>query len=250
MAGIWERAAWQVAQKAAQSVKIPAKIAQKLPLAKKILGGDFAGAIEGFVGEKLGLPFFGGNIYGPPLGETPLLGGLSPQEVLDIYQEVSTIAYSRKNLFFINITDLKADLGKPLANLNMLTTSVSYAGLTISGDNQRIGGGSMHLPANREVPEIRITVYDDQEGSIKRWFYTRADIMINPDGTHGLPIDYLMKMQIVHGFVNDMVTGSENAWVDTFVVKPTSLEVDKSRQEDGLDELQITLTAFDTFYNP
>lgn len=250
MAGIWERAAWQVAQKAAQSVKLPAKIAKKLPFAKKILSGDITGAIEGFIGEKFGLPFFGGNIYGQPLGESPLLGGLTPQEVLEVYQDVASTAYSKKNLFFISITDLKADISKPLANLNLLTTSVSYAGLTISGDNQKIGGGSIHIPTNREVPEIRLTVYDDQNGSIKRWFYARADAMINPDGTHGIPMDYLMKIQIIHGFVNDMVTGSENAWVDTYVVKPTSLEIDKSRQDDALDELQITLTAFDTFYNP
>lgn len=223
---IFERTAWKVAQKAAQKARIPSNIAKKLPLAKQILSGDIVGAAESYLAEKFGLAAGFGNIYGEPLVESQLLGGIGPEDVKEIVLQHALIPFAKKNLFFISTTDITAD--KQALSVNMMATEVSYTAFTATGEPTRIGSGMYNKVINRELTEISITMLEDRLGSVKRWFHDRAERMLKRDGTVGLPIDYLFNVDIIHGFIGDIATGSSEAFRESFLVSPTSIEINKS----------------------
>lgn len=238
MAGIFERIASQVAQKAINSIPVPATVQKHLPLARAIANGDIDSVLNNILSGALGSDF----------GTTPLLGGITLREAREIFDKTSQIDYAKKNLWCLSITDLQPATENP-SMINFLATDVGYAPITIAGEAVRVGSGSFDTVQNSEHIEMRVTTMDDSYGSLKRWFEERSAKLAHPDGTFGLPVDYLFKIKVVHAFIAQDAAGAVMAKVDNYVMRPAGIEYDLSRREDAMQELQMSFAQFDTFTN-
>lgn len=183
----------------------------------------------------------GGFMVTPSL----LLGGITPREAIEIHEQIANTHYSHKNLFLIEITDISgsADIG-PVFNL--FCADVSYESITIPSDRTAIGSASMDGVRTTEHVEMSITTLDDSHGTIKRWFAGKAAKVASPDGLVGLPIDYLVKIRVLHAFIAD--ESSAGGYEDIYLMRPVSQSNEFSRSDDSLQELQLVFTQFDTFF--
>jgi hypothetical protein len=179
----------------------------------------------------------------------PLLGGITPFEAAQMVTEIASTNYAKKNLYFIEITDYASPADDQNASglLNMFCTSVSIGGGNVLGEAHGIGSAQMDILNGGERDEIRLTTYDDAYGQVKRWFNRRRSFAIHADGTFGLPTDYLLRIRILHAAVNDQVMAMFGGYEESYIVRPVSLETELSRTEDGLQEIQMSFSQFDTF---
>lgn len=250
---IFDRVAQAVTQKAVQKIqtKIPKKIQQHLPLARKLLYGGpeaFVNAGLDLLLERFGvLGGAGSRIPGtsPSLrAPTPLLGGITLKQAREIFEQSAAIDFAKKNLWCIRVTNLNGGMD---FEFNFFATDVSYTPFTIAGEAVHVGSGSFDTVTNAERVEMRVTTLDDAYGSVKRWFYDRKARMTLRDGTVGLPVDYLFRVEVMHAFPTEQAYGSNEAFWDTYIMRPGGIEIDLSRRDDGLQELQLSFVQFDTF---
>lgn len=237
MAGIFERISYQVAQKYLPKLAIPAKLNKFVPAARSFLQGDLSGAANSLLDQLLG-PALGFSLED---SQSDLVGGITLADARQRFDEFAAIKHAKKNLWHISVENLSAGTAP---DVNMFATEISYGTITISGEAVRIGSGSFDKVDNDERTEMRITTLDDKDGTIKRWFTDLASSLARTDGTFGLPIEYLVRVTVTHAFIDE---GVGNAFVDTFVMRPGTIEYDFSRRDDALQELQFTLVQFDTF---
>ncbi|WP_175785266.1 hypothetical protein [Burkholderia ambifaria] len=181
-----------------------------------------------------------------------LLGGITASEAQRICDEVQATHYAKKNLFYIEISDfipVAGFLGLPVDSglFNFFATSVSVAPMIITGEGRQIGSGVMDAIHGTERLELRVTTLDDAAGSMKQWFRTRKDALARPDGTFGVPADYLLQVRLLHAAINDQVMAQFGGYEERYIVRPTTLDTELSRHEDGLQEIQMSFSQFDTF---
>ncbi len=251
MVGIFDRViagGTQYAIGQAKSV-VPRDARKNLPLARKILTGDVNGIIDFGLNEafaRLGLS----GTNGPDGSSTArysqsmLLGGITMREAKKIFDKASQITWAKKNLWNLRITNLK---GATPMDVNLFAVDVSYPGFTVQGDKVLVGSGSFDVPTNSDAKEMRITTFDDLGGTMKQWFKERHSKMCHADGTFGLPVDYLFRVDVMHAVISDRALGANMAYVDTYFMRPGSLDNELSRREDGLVELAMSFVEFDTF---
>lgn len=180
------------------------------------------------------------RFWGTP---TPLFGGITPEEARSIYKEQISNEYCRKNLFLIEVSSF---LGGDISSVfNMLATDIEYSSPTISGEKRKIGAAHVDLVNSSDPTELRITTFDDINGTIKSWFKAHAEACAFGNGTVGLPIDYAIKIKVVHGFVTQ---GSNyGGYEDIGLYRPAGMDVSLSRKESALQELQLSFMQLDTF---
>jgi hypothetical protein len=184
----------------------------------------------------------------PRQRKTPLTGGVSLVNAKEIFDKFSAIELARKNLFIVAVSPLSGMVPFGSDNyINLLATEVGYAPTTIQGDAVNIGSAVFDALKATERVEVRLTTYDDAMGSIKRFFETMAGKVAHEDGTFGLPIDYLCKIDIVHGVVSEDSTNFQISKRDRYICRPGQIEYSLSRREEGFQELQMTFTQWDTF---
>lgn len=243
LSSIFERISGQITSAALQKVKIPAKIQRHLPLARKLMRGDVEGLINAglnALGNKIGALGPSAGLYTP----SALLGGITMQQAQAIFDECVATDYAKKNLWHINISNLA---GPQPYNFNLFATDVGYAPHTVTGEAVYIGSGSFDKVTGTDRVEMRVTTLDDSAGSLKAWFHERMARLAPVDGTFGLPIDYLFRVDVMHAFISEEAEGSGSAYVDTFLMRPGNIEYELSRRDDNLQELQMTFVEFDTF---
>lgn len=247
-AGIGKNAATGVINK-----YIPADIRRTVNIgagaAGDILNGDFEGAglrllDSGLLREYL--PGMDGVVsqqryFGTP---TPLFGGITPNEARKIYGEIKSNPLCRKNLFLIEVSS--PILNDVSSRFNMFATELDYAPLTITGEKKKIGGAHIDITNSADPVEMRLTTMDDQTGFIKTWFEAHCAAAAARDGTIGVPASYMINITIVHGFVTTGSTPS-NAYKNKGLFRPANMEVNLSRREDSMQELQLTFVQLDTF---
>lgn len=220
--------------------------------ASKMLNGDAVGAV--LAAAKANLP----NIDNPDVARlllgsmrNPLFGGITPFEAQRIHDEVIATQYAKKNLFFLEILDFfpgdgGAQRGAPNP-FNLFATGVSFTPHTVTGEAKQIGAGVMDGITGSERVDMRITTYDDAHGTVKRWFKERARAVAHQDGTFGVPADYLVQIRVLHAAINDEVMARFGGYEQRYIMRPASMEVELSRTEDNLEEIQMSFTQFDTF---
>jgi hypothetical protein len=187
---------------------------------------------------------------------TPLFGGITPSEAKQIYNAFSALQIAKKNLFLVEISD--ADPASTLftsgpmpiyapgsRSFNLFVTDIEYAPATISGDKHRIGSASMDSVGGFEPIEMRIAAIDDIIGTIKTWMQYKCALVANADGTVGVPIQYLVKIRVLHSFITD--DSNTGGYEDTYLMRPVSVSSSLSRRDDAVQEVQLTFTQFDTF---
>lgn len=226
------------------------QLARLHPLARQILGPYLSKTARFVNGNG-----FVSGLADPTLSastKTPLLGGLSPDEAIRQFRRFADTPKQKANLWFIQITDFQpaaqGAANSPYVDVNMLALAVDYAAVTVNHNPQQVGSRAFSKPAHAELQDIRVTTLDDAAGSIKTWFAGKANSMARPDGTYGLPADYLMKLRVMHAFIGpDQADGQ--AFVDEFIVQPKNIEISLNRRDDALAELQLTFGQFDNFGN-
>jgi hypothetical protein len=138
-------------------------------------------------------------------------------------------------------------IGAIAANsFDLLAMDVSY-GPSLISDHVQVGSGFIDRPTGRNPTELSITTMDDEAGSLKRWFNGKMDQVALPDGTFGLPADYLVTIEIVHAIPSAEVPGYELAYSKTMRMRAQTLQVDLSRREQAVAELSMTWTQFDNW---
>jgi hypothetical protein len=219
----------------------------------KLATGDIAGAAGSVLDSGVLLQYFphlagaaGSLLF--QMTPTPLFGGLSPIEAQRIYQQSAAETYARRNLFLLEITPFgetgATDLGE--AKFNLFATEVQYSPNILAGDRAKIGSTSVDLPQSGEPVELRITTYDDQDGNLKWWFMQRCARVAHADGTVGLPAEYLLKIRILHSFIQ-APAGLQYYDGGSGYYRPVNLDLSLSRQDDALEELQLSFAQFDPF---
>jgi hypothetical protein len=248
----FERVSKAVEQKAGPR-SMNTALQRNLPLAKKLLSGDIGGALNTAIDEAFGIrsrnSLFGQQapFPGPFLvGNIPLLGGITAQRAREIFEESAGLGLAKKNLWSIYISDL-FDGGESI-NFNLIATDVAYTPITIAGEAVNIGSGSYDHVTGTERVEMRVTTLDDQVGTLKTWFKDRADRVCRNDGTFGVPLEYLLRVEVRHAFIEG-AEGEEVAYVDKFIMRPATQEIELSRREDAMQEIQLSFVQFDTFTN-
>lgn len=224
--------------------------------ARALQRGDFAGAaLSGLnaIRDKLGIA---SPLWNPHIADlyfqatrNPLLGGITPEEAARIAAEVQGTQYSKKNLFFIEIRDWNPPAGSNDIShaFNLFATDAAFGPWTISSEAKPIGMGVMDTVTGTERTDLRITTYDDTNGTIKAWFDAKCSRIAHPDGTIGVPADYLVGINIIQSAINDEAMAAFGGYKSEFIMRPASLDIELSRSEDGLQQIQLSFNQFDTF---
>jgi hypothetical protein len=242
---------------------IPPKIGSALTTANNAIGqiasGNFLGAAAtlatAFAGQFGIASDVATQLYFQNT-PTPLFGGITPSEAKQIYAAVAALQIAKKNLFLVEIKDANpnntffttgpAALYTPGNRaFNLFVTDLDYAPATISGDKHRVGSASMDSVGGFEPVEMRMTAIDDVIGTIKSWMQYKCALVTNADGTVGVPMDYLVKIRVLHSFITD--DSNTGGYEDTFIMRPVSVSSSLSRREDAVQEVQLAFTQFDTF---
>lgn len=245
---IFERVTNAVTQRALDKAvaKIPDSARKHLPLARSFMNKGVTGLIDSGLNslfDKLGI---GGTLLpgGIGTGASQLLGGITMADAISVFDEHVRTDFAKKNLWCIRVRNLQG--GAPL-DINLFAIDVAYPLFSVQGDPVHVGSGSFDVVTNSERREMRITTLDDSSGSVKRWFEERHAAMCHPDGTFGLPVEYVFKVDVLHAYISEQVDGAIDGWVDSYVMRPGSLETDLSRREDAMQEVQMTFVQWDTF---
>lgn len=239
MASVFERAA---AQAVKRSIKVPESVKKSLAIGRAASRGD-ADALVDLALQKLLGRFIEPTKY-------QLIGGIPMDEVREIYKQMASTEWSKQNIWHIAIEDIqpsKDSLPNKQKDINLFAMDCSYTPITIVGEATPVGSGSYDQITNGERVELRITTRDDIQGNIKRWVKDLAARMTREDGTFGLPVDYLVRITVTHAFVSDNADGAIQAVTDKYIMRLGSVEYNKDRRQDALEELTISFTQFDTF---
>lgn len=205
----------------------------------KLLPGGFMGSI---LSSALGGLLSQSRFWGSP---TPLFGGISPSEAKRIYSEVQGTKFAKKNLWILEVSSPISGLE---TRFNLFATEVEYSPFQIEGDKRNVGGSVVDAVRGQGAVELRITTLDDKKGTLKRWFAAHHAAISRKDGTIGLPAEYAVRVKVVHAFIT---RGSAiGAYEDIGLYRPVSVEMNLSRREDGLEELQMSFSQLDTFMGP
>jgi hypothetical protein len=180
------------------------------------------------------------RFFGTP---TPLFGGISPAEARQIYQEMRSHTLCRKNLFLIEVSSNL--MGDASGRFNLFATELDYAPFMTTGEKRKIGSAHADIVNSADPVELRLTTMDDQSGFIKSWFKAHSAAAASKDGTVGVPDSYAIQIKIVHGFIT---RGSAyGAYEDVGFYRPANMDINMSRREDGMQELQLSFVQLDTF---
>lgn len=221
-------------------------------IAGSLMNGDVEGAGLQLLDSGLLRDIFPGmdgvasqvKYWGRP---TALFGGISPLEAKQLHDKIRATRFARKNLFLLEVSSKLFPRDWKFDHFNLFATDVSYAPITISGEKVRVGSASVDIVDSSEPIEMRISTKDDEAGTIRRWFAAHAATAAGPDGTVGLPAEYAIRIRVVHSIISNERTGG---YEDIGLFRPANLEVDLSRRDDNLEEIQMTFSQLDTFMAP
>lgn len=221
-----------------------------LGIAGDLMGGDFDNSGLRLLDSGLlrdVLPGMEGVVsqaryWGTP---TPLFGGITPAEAKRLHDQIRATRFAKKNLFLIEVSSQLFGRDWKFDRFNLFATDVSYSPITISGAKHRIGSASVDAVSSSDPVELRVTTKDDEFGTIRNWFAAHSATAAGPDGTVGLPSEYAIKVRIVHAFIT--LERNRGGYEDVGLFRPANLEVDLSRRDDNLEEIQMSFTQLDTF---
>ena len=209
----------------------------------RALRGDIGGAVANGVGNAVT------GIGADKVGKLPLLGGISLSEAQRIAAEAQSTSYAKTNLWYLQLGEWETEDGyEDIArSFNMFATNVSYTPRSVTSEGKAIGMAVMDAVTGSERAELRITTYDDARGTIRGWFHSKLAKVAHSDGTVGLPIEYLIKILVAQSAIDEVGGALFGQFKDEYLLRPTSIEYELARAEDGLQQIQMTFSEFDTF---
>lgn len=183
---------------------------------------------------------------GVKLGKRALFGGLSESNWRGMIEDFISIDRSKANLFHFNATNLQTGTAPAM---NMFVIGFQASPMTVRGESVPIGASFYDKVEGMDAAQLRVTTMDDAGGSVKTWFKNLHAAMAPGDGTVGMPLSYLVRITITHAFPSQKSDGAAGAYVESYVMRPGSIEYEGDRRNDGLQELQLSFVQFDGFSN-
>lgn len=179
--------------------------------------------------------------------DTPLMGGISPEKAREMLIEMQGVSLASRKLYLIELIDLdpNTDPDAVAKNFQMFTVDLAFSPITIPPEKKQIGSAVMDGVKTTEPVEMRLTTLDTKEGSIKRWFADKSAKIAHQDGTVGLPIDYVVEINVLHSYFSHET--DKGGYQESYMMRPVSAEYDFSREDGGLQRLNLVFTQFDTF---
>lgn len=204
-----------------------------------IQNGNLLGAAERALSAS-GISIGAGNFNMP----TAMLGGLSPQQTLNLYSQHHGIDFCRKNLWLLEVSSA---LSGENDSFNMYAISADFNPITITGEKKQVGAAHIDTVNSADPVEINLTTLDDVNGSIKQWIEDHAAATVSSDGTVGLPIDYAISIKFTHAYANRLTSSLSNGYQSKGLFRVGNLALSLSRSEQALSELSISFVQLDTF---
>ena len=199
---------------------------------------------------RKGLKTFGLNAFdNVGLADNALqhMGNLSIRQVWENYKLMNVDDLSRKNFFVLEINDRSHSAptsgGSIHSQFNLLTTQLSFNSVDIQGEAIPIGAVEMDKPSANSRTTLSMTVFDDAHGTIKRWAENKAHMIAASDGTFMPPAYYVFDVRIVFG----TNIPDENYYEQIYTMRMQTMPHELSRNDKGIEELQMTFTQTDTF---
>ncbi len=174
--------------------------------------------------------------------KSKLFGGMTPEKAIKYYQEFSAQPLAKENLFLIEVSQ---DPGISDSKLfNMFVRSIGYSPFTISGERKQVGGLQMDVVTGSEPVELRISTWDDKQGTIHDWFKGLSSLVAHSDGTVGLPAEYSVEIKITHSYINPDPDSQEKikALVEKAHFRPVSIETSLDRDGHDFKRLDLVWT--------
>jgi hypothetical protein len=190
------------------------------------------------------------TVYPIDWSPAPVFGELGSMDaVREAFQRSAMIEKSWKNLYHVAITEYRKSQEAPggAGGFNDYVFDVSFAPVTMPGEQVQLGSANLDSLPSTERVELRMTVFDDIRGSVARWFIAKCDQAAPQDGTFGLPVEYLVTVDLTHMATRGPEPPSKRLR-HKFVMRPTNIEIELSRRESGLQELQLSFVQWDTFF--
>lgn len=189
----------------------------------------------------------GGGFFGRA---NPLFGGITPARAKMLYENSRGKEFSKKNLFLVEVesklTAMPTGGASVSDTFNMFVIGLDYEPFLVSGDKRKVGGSTVDVVNGSEPTDLSFTTLDDKDGTLKRWFSDHHAAAARKDGTVGVPESYVIKFKIYHGGIE--AAGAR--YVDIGYYRPVKLGVSLSRQEDAMEQLEMSFTQIDTFMEP
>ena len=199
---------------------------------------------------RKGLKTFGLNAFdNVGLADNALqhMGNLSIRQVWENYKLMNVDDLSRKNFFVLEINDRSHSAptsgGGIHSQFNLLTTQLSFNSVDIQGEAIPIGAVEMDKPSANSRTTLSMNVFDDAHGTIKRWAENKAHMIAASDGTFMPPAYYVFDVRIVFG----TNIPDENYYEQIYTMRMQTMPHELSRNDKGIEELQMTFTQTDTF---
>ncbi len=182
---------------------------------------------------------------------TRLRGGLSARRAREIYDQMRQMHRARSNIWTLEVSDYATAAGatayeNPESLFNFFAIEVSYSLLNVEGDRIRVGAAEFDTPNASVHTDFRVTTYDDEMGTLQRWFAAKSAQAVRNDGTVGLPIDYLIRFKVIHQFIDIGRPVPPQVKVDTLLVRAGSMEIDLNRAEQDFQRVTMVFTQADT----
>lgn len=128
------------------------------------------------------------------------------------------------------------------ADFDFYVKDVSYGPIEVQTDPEKIGASTLTItwPTGSGPVELSMTMRDNEDGRIHKWFQGLVAKVLFDDGTVGLPADYCIDIERF----TVLQTGAE-VLTDTWTMYPTQLgDVTESREDPALCEFPITFVQF------
>lgn len=220
--------------------------------AQKASPGLIKAAQQIFQSADLLQTIFGERFEDKP---NPLMGHMTPRQVMELQQRIREMGPARRNLFYVQITDGNVprtsyeNQATATDALKLLALDVSYNGRTVAAEKVSIGSGLLDRPTGSESVELSITTMDDEAGSLKRWFEGKLAQVVRPDCTFGVPSDYQVDIEIVHGIASSEISPKfvARAYRSMLTMRPVGIQHELSRRDQGPEEIQMTFTSVDSW---
>jgi hypothetical protein len=131
--------------------------------------------------------------------------------------------------------------GYPHDDWDLFVKDVTYGPIEIETETEQLGATVLTYPSSMQPVTISMTMREHEDRRVSKWFKSRVDMMVNPDGTVNLPVAYLLKLRrfsLLHGEKNEEQT-------DVWEVIPTQFgDVTESKDGEGILEFPITFIQF------
>lgn len=237
------------------AVKRTATSRALLTAAQKASPGLIQAAQRIFQARDLIETIFGERFEDKP---NPLMGHMTPRQVMEVQQRIREMGPARRNLFYIQVTDgnIPRTAGQSATTatdvLRLLATDVSYNGRSIASEKLPIGAALMDRPTGIEPVEVSITTMDDEVGSLKRWFHGKLEQIAHTDGTFGVPSEYQVDIEIVHGIASPDIDQKfvARAYTAVYTVRAATIQHELTRRDQGPEEIQMTFSQTDSWTRP